>query len=85
LRRRANHDQYHGRFKEAVSNLDTVRLAGRALLDSLDVEGRVCDDLGLALQGMGDFAGAVSQHYYAIDLARATVVTTGATAGCRAR
>lgn len=57
-----------GRFEEAVSNLHTARLAGRVLLDSLDVEGRVCDDLGLALQGMGDFAGAVSQHHYAIDL-----------------
>ncbi|EME55033.1 tetratricopeptide repeat protein [Amycolatopsis decaplanina] len=57
-----------GRFKEAVGNLDTARLAGRAFLDDLAVEGQVCDYLGLALQGMGDFAGAVSQHHYAIDL-----------------
>ncbi|WP_367127431.1 AAA family ATPase [Saccharothrix sp. HUAS TT1] len=57
-----------GRFQEALSNLNTARLAGRILLDSLDVEGRVWDDLGLALQGMGDFAGAVTQHHYAIEL-----------------
>ncbi|MEU5695475.1 AAA family ATPase [Actinosynnema sp. NPDC020468] len=58
------------RFREAVDNLDTARLAGRVLLDSLQVEGRVYDDLGLALHGMGDVEGAVVQHYFAIDLFR---------------
>ncbi|MFD8497846.1 tetratricopeptide repeat protein [Amycolatopsis sp. NPDC059657] len=59
-----------GRFKEAVSNLDTARLAGRILLDDLAVEGWVYDYLGLAMQGMGDFRGAVYQHHCAIDLFR---------------
>ncbi len=57
-----------GRFEEAVSNLNTALLAGRVMFDSLDIDGRVLDDVGLALQELGDFAGAVWRHNYASEL-----------------
>ncbi|WP_370961743.1 AAA family ATPase [Amycolatopsis sp. cg9] len=59
-----------GRFEEAVSALGTARLVGRVLLDDLASEARVCDDLGLALQGTADFAGAAGQHHHALELFR---------------
>jgi tetratricopeptide (TPR) repeat protein len=57
-----------GRFEEALGTLDTARLAGRILLDDLAIDGRVWDDTGLALQGVGDAAKAASYHLYAADL-----------------
>ncbi|MGW4826645.1 tetratricopeptide repeat protein [Amycolatopsis japonica] len=57
-----------GRFEEALQNLNTALLAGRVLLDDLAIDGRMMDDMGLALQGVGDAGRAASYHLYAADL-----------------
>ncbi|ONI86674.1 hypothetical protein ALI22I_23885 [Saccharothrix sp. ALI-22-I] len=56
------------RFEDAVSNLTTARLAGRVLLDDMATEARVCDSLGLALQGMGDSLSAAHEHGNAVGI-----------------
>jgi tetratricopeptide (TPR) repeat protein len=57
-----------GRFEEAARNLNTALLAGRINFDSLDIDGRILDDVGLALQELGDFEGALWRHNYATEL-----------------